>query len=211
MSGPILAADSGVFSEESPRADGGIHVHGHWAIDVRNSDGTLAEHRDFENSYTGTALPALLGGTNSPADVAIVFTAQSNFQGGCTVVPPGPAGEPNFCVIGVNTNVGTSLTEGCPYVGCFSGATNSLVSVAGGYSALVVTGTIVASQNGAIGTVGTAVGTCYAGNASGLSPVSPQTCTESANGQQRLTQTSIPILNVTSGQILTLKVTITFS
>ena len=28
----------------------GIKVHGHWIIDVRNPDGSLAQHRDFENS-----------------------------------------------------------------------------------------------------------------------------------------------------------------
>ncbi len=28
----------------------GIRIHGHWVIDVRNPDGKLVEHRDFENS-----------------------------------------------------------------------------------------------------------------------------------------------------------------
>jgi hypothetical protein len=39
--------------EKSIRAKGDIHVHGHWVIDVRNPDGTLASHREFENSYLG--------------------------------------------------------------------------------------------------------------------------------------------------------------
>ena len=30
----------------------GIKVHGHWVIDVRNPDGSLAQHRDFENALT---------------------------------------------------------------------------------------------------------------------------------------------------------------
>jgi len=30
----------------------GIKVHGHWVIDVRNSDGTLASHTEFENALT---------------------------------------------------------------------------------------------------------------------------------------------------------------
>jgi len=37
----------------------GIKVHGHWTIDVRNPDGTLATHRDFENSLSGIG-PRLL-------------------------------------------------------------------------------------------------------------------------------------------------------
>jgi hypothetical protein len=31
----------------------GLQVHGHWVIDVRNPDGTLAVHREFENSLQG--------------------------------------------------------------------------------------------------------------------------------------------------------------
>jgi hypothetical protein len=48
--------------QRQPRADG-ITVHGHWTIDVRNPDGALASHHEFENALepTGaTALSALL-------------------------------------------------------------------------------------------------------------------------------------------------------
>ena len=45
----------------------GIKVHGHWTIEVKNPDGKLVTHREFENSlvYNGGALllPALLSGT----------------------------------------------------------------------------------------------------------------------------------------------------
>src|SRR2546423_1698687 len=30
----------------------GIKVHGHWTIEVRNPDGTLVTHREFENALT---------------------------------------------------------------------------------------------------------------------------------------------------------------
>ncbi len=39
----------------------GINIHGHWVIDVRNPDGMLVTHREFENSYVGH-LPAILAG-----------------------------------------------------------------------------------------------------------------------------------------------------
>src|SRR2546428_3795116 len=42
----------------------GIKVHGHWTIDVRNPDGKLVMHREFENALTahgGGALFQLLG------------------------------------------------------------------------------------------------------------------------------------------------------
>ncbi len=42
----------------------GIKVHGHWVIDVRNPDGSLVEHRDFENSLQdkGEYLTELVSG-----------------------------------------------------------------------------------------------------------------------------------------------------
>jgi hypothetical protein len=39
----------------------GIQVHGHWVMEVRNPDGTLATRREFENAFVGGAiLPAIL-------------------------------------------------------------------------------------------------------------------------------------------------------
>jgi hypothetical protein len=38
----------------------GIKVHGHWIIDVRNPDGTLATHREFENSLQISGATALV-------------------------------------------------------------------------------------------------------------------------------------------------------
>jgi hypothetical protein len=41
----------------------GIKVHGHWVIDVKNPDGTVVQHRDFENSLaTNNSLAFLLSG-----------------------------------------------------------------------------------------------------------------------------------------------------
>jgi hypothetical protein len=39
----------------------GIKVHGYWVIDVRNPDGKLITHREFENSYSNSnVLPMIL-------------------------------------------------------------------------------------------------------------------------------------------------------
>lgn len=65
----VPSADSKAAEEESAPASKehaggpqeGIKIHGHWVIDVRNSDGTLATHREFENAYVGH-LPAVLAG-----------------------------------------------------------------------------------------------------------------------------------------------------
>jgi len=49
----------------------GIKVHGHWIINVKNPDGTLVEHREFDNSLQnngGAALVGLLSGYFTPGD-----------------------------------------------------------------------------------------------------------------------------------------------
>jgi hypothetical protein len=42
----LLAAAFPALAQEKE----GIKVHGHWTIDVRNADGTLASHNEFENA-----------------------------------------------------------------------------------------------------------------------------------------------------------------
>jgi len=56
--------------------DGTIKVHGHWVINVRNPDGTVADHRDFENSLAigsggDVFLIGLLAGYYVPGDFGI--------------------------------------------------------------------------------------------------------------------------------------------
>jgi hypothetical protein len=61
----------------------GIKVHGHWVIDVRNPDGALVRHKDFENSLVTQGqfvsgdqlLAALLSGNVTPSDPAVMFVA----------------------------------------------------------------------------------------------------------------------------------------
>jgi hypothetical protein len=57
-------ADNGSTKSEHPGGpQEGIKVHGHWVIEVRNPDGSLASHTEFENALvpaTGTSLLAQL-------------------------------------------------------------------------------------------------------------------------------------------------------
>jgi hypothetical protein len=43
-----VLAGARVLNAQAPAQ--GIKVHGHWVIEVRNADGTLAGHREFENA-----------------------------------------------------------------------------------------------------------------------------------------------------------------
>jgi hypothetical protein len=56
----------------------GIKIHGHWVIDVRNPDGKLVTHREFENAYSGThILPGILGRHFSLGFWIVTFNAIS--------------------------------------------------------------------------------------------------------------------------------------
>jgi hypothetical protein len=71
----------------------GIHVHGHWTIDVRNRDGTLATHREFENSLTAQGAQFLVNVLSS-ADVPgfwIVGLYSSSVTGPCFAAESGIA------------------------------------------------------------------------------------------------------------------------
>ena len=89
----------------------GIKVHGHWTIDVRNPDGSLASHTDFENALVAgsgdKALSWLLARSNSTGHWRI---AVSGDAGPMCVEPYGPENceiyEPN--VTGSNSNLTVS-------------------------------------------------------------------------------------------------------
>lgn len=54
----LCAAAPAAFAQERPGGDG-IKVHGHWTIDIRNADGTLASHHEFENALVTTGAATL--------------------------------------------------------------------------------------------------------------------------------------------------------
>ena len=70
----------------------GITVHGHWTIDVRNPDGTLASHHEFENALVPTLGPQLLNRLLSSSNAIRTWDIQlSTISGGAAgpCVPPG--------------------------------------------------------------------------------------------------------------------------
>jgi hypothetical protein len=127
----------------------GIKVHGHWIIEVKNPDGTVATHREFENSltnlqgYGGTqALALLLTGQAKLGSLGWVVGLQSLNSGNTSpcgqtsTLPPG-------CYVGPATllpgnNVGPGGSSNVP----------SQVMVSG-----TVPGTAVTAAAGTIDTV----------------------------------------------------------
>ncbi|MDO8717109.1 MAG: hypothetical protein Q7J73_09955 [Dehalococcoidales bacterium] len=77
--GPAASSPRGGLPQE------GIQVHGHWTIEVRNPDGTLAERREFENALGvegDRLLSQVLGRTQSVGGWAILFNGNAFQIGG---------------------------------------------------------------------------------------------------------------------------------
>src|SRR5579863_5791396 len=80
---PISARSNAPGSPEgkpsAKAAKEGIAVHGHWTIDVKNPDGTIVSHQDFENGIDSVegadALTGFLSGEYVPLGFAISLAA----------------------------------------------------------------------------------------------------------------------------------------
>ncbi len=196
-------ASKSTVAEEKPTGDGkheGIKVHGHWTIDVRNPDGTLVTHREFENS--------LVGGGNGDKFLAQLLARQLS-QGLWFVILFGvpqvcvQAGAPFDCEIGEPHSLATDPSGLSPSYQ-FETLT---VNVNG--STLVLSGTAVAYQNGTITQTGTELNPCSTSTA----PATP--CTyptrTSLNGVIFTGVTLSSPLNIVAGQTIAVTVNISFS
>ena len=197
--GPAKATAPGE-SGQGPRE--GVKVHGHWVINVKNPDGTLAQHREFENSLSNpNIMVALLYGSEVAQDFTI------NLGGTTPPCAPGTSSYP--CVIVHNLSVlPANAICGADY--CVTGLT--VTPNFGQTPTLVLAGSLTATQAGSISTVATYIGICG-------SPTSTQTTTSASScaagnnsyGYSGLTSTSITAVPIISGQIIQVTVTITFS
>jgi hypothetical protein len=206
-----------------------VNVHGHWVIDVKNPDGTLARHVEFENSLD----PGFtILGQNLPGGAAFLsalMTGQAVAPvGSWMILLGGPAGLANVATDpgGPCSLVIESL--GNPFGGCVLGGPNSFfctqLSGVSGAAAIVscnltaipvtrgfqLSGSIAASNTGQIFTVAT-----LAGEACGPTSSPVANCALSASaGMDSFTSSSnfpgAPI-SVTTGQGIAVTVTITFA
>ena len=126
----------------------GIKVHGHWTIEVRNPNGSIATHREFENSLAGAGafpLTSFLSRTNSVG----LWQIQLASQVGNTV--GGPCSGGGTCTL-------YESGSGVPADG--NNFNTLLVSATGNGSTFTLNGTAAASVGGNITDVFTAVETC---------------------------------------------------
>jgi hypothetical protein len=189
-------------------------VHGYWKIDVRNADGSLAAHREFENSLTSgaNALFQLMTGQIAAGDLAIAV-------GGAGQADLCASGNGDLCYITISRTqgIGGAICPGLASAALCS--TNMTESTSGSTGAVTVSGTILAATTTSITTVSTSLLTC-AGTGGGLSAISPTTCFSiPAAGSAGITTTVSPFtgatlatsLAVTAGQTVQFQVVFTFS
>ncbi|MES2393159.1 MAG: hypothetical protein V4555_16065 [Acidobacteriota bacterium] len=200
----LLPPMTSAASESPAGIANGIKVHGHWIIDVKNPDGTIAEHRDFENSLVGNnQMVELLAGALVVSDYMVFFTGTT---------PPCAPTTQGYCAL-TRTSAVYPAAALCVnnYYYCVTGLTINYTY--GQFPSMVLAGQMTATQAGSINLVGTYMGTCSNGTAN-VATTAPSTCqTDPASGYgyAAFTQTGLTQLNVLSGQIVQVTVTITFS
>lgn len=193
----------------------GIKIHGHWEITVKNPDGTVAEHRDFENALQGGGaayLIALMAGYTVPSDYEIFL--QSSGTAPC--VTPSFTNAQAGCVL-VRSLTTSPATNSCLYYYCaatLSYTYNLNYSVLASNS-MVLSAYFTAGQTGTITSVSTYAGDCPIQfiQSSVLTNISPAACNAAAGGigVNALTGTGITSIPVSNGQLVQVVVTISFS
>lgn len=205
-------------AEDTGKARAGdIKVHGHWVIERKRKDGTVAERREFDNSYNGGRLMGyLLGGLDVVVDPAIIIFSNPNAGGLCN----GLGGGSNACSIFASSTAGyglaeTSLGDCAPVGSCFPGLTTSLTPAAGGgYSAWILSATITPTTTGTFSYVNTRIGVCFTGAGTSPTTQSSSGCYKALqNTSASFTETQLPggPVMVTAGESLVFTVTISFS
>lgn len=139
----------------------GIKVHGHWTITIRNEDGSVASHHEFNNSLKDGSFLSLLLSRDATVQVnSYAILLNFDFDSGVLAVgdaicssPPAP-GLPSLssgCVI--NELPGTS--NGAQFYGLKAKALNG---------SLVLSGSAKAANPGRISLVNTGLSYCTAGS-----------------------------------------------
>lgn len=207
------------------RAQEGIKVHGHWTIEVRNPDGAVVSHREFENALNGPlTLASLLVGAIVPAGYQVNLTGSTTGNGGgacsrtllngivltsCQIL--GSLGNPASGAV-VCTSVETN---------CFQtlNIAPNLPEVGGNFDGVLLTGTATASQPGQIVAVSTNFLGCGFPASTGsysAALTSPAVCAAGTGSASlittELTGTTLttPVTVTSAGQTISVSVQISF-
>jgi hypothetical protein len=213
----------------------GIVVYGRWIIEVKNPDGKVVQHREFENSLTGvngaegsSLLAGLLSGVLTTGGWTIAVDgaqpACSPSSASCLMVPPAEVAFYDASAIPCAASATQVMSGTQPY--CYGTLAETLTGASGNqFTSLTLTGTAYATAGTYLTTVFTELGTCFQGNEANslsgtvvtpalLSPSSPTACsTSTALVVAPFTSFTLPSpgVPVTAGQTIEATVTFTFS
>lgn len=194
----------------------GIKVHGWWVIEVRNRDGRVVTHREFENKLEGA----------EGAQVIMNGIGGTGEEGQWMIALPIPCSASNFCVLGQSGEPGPqSVPLAGDLISSFGGASTLncqgapagtcqqtlQLTVNNPIGTLKLSGSVVAASSGSIGAVETATQQCYGPLNSGPPTVSVQACQQIApSSAQYFTGTTITPVPFSAGQTIDVAVTISF-
>jgi hypothetical protein len=185
----LAAARKAAAAKPSGGPQEGIKVHGHWVIEVRNPDGSLAHRREFENTLNPvgkSVLAALLSRNASPGTWSVAV-----FDGLCPV-----------------NAVGSTVCRLFDSATGFSGTANDFITLTTTLSlpgdAVILSGSFTAANSGNVTGVATGLGTCPATQAPGNCTLTDARVEFSGTGVT-------PPVPVQQGQIVQVKVTFSFS
>jgi hypothetical protein len=190
---PGTSADVRAQAPSGPRE--GIVVHGHWTIDIREPDGRIVSHREFENALVSS-------GGSLLADIL----ARRRAAGAWKVSLGGSPANAGPCTTSSGTAEDCALLE----PGWFASLVGFPVfrNLVVGPTGFVLSGTATAGKAGSIDHVSTSSLSC-------TSDVLPSVCSidTSSNATQAIfsATTLTPPQAVSAGQLIQVTVTFTFS
>jgi hypothetical protein len=199
---------AGVLRAQGP--DEGIKVHGHWQIEVHNSDGSLVSRHEFENALVGGAnggaggIAALLSGTGTVGDWVVSLDGGGAPVGTfpCVVNPAAVPLVEWSCIIYSSKAPGPDVP----------GAQSKNLQVSVQAATVVLTGSITAGKNGAVANVQSMVALCDSSVLSVNCRIGLPISGGGSVQPQAFSSATLPSpVNVAAGQIIQLTVTLSFS
>jgi hypothetical protein len=226
---PAQAANAGAKPAGGMRE--GIQIHGHWVIEVRNPDGKLVSHTEFENALqTGgqNVISAVLSEQWTPGDWEIVLDQNSASSSPCTVAGYSPS--PCYIVTPGATQRNYWYQQNCAILDLSCYVPLRILPPGSAGATFTLQGTATATSGGVIGDVETWLEYCTPSTlAANCAPYTPANASNVVGGQEfsaaNLPQGPPPgtapnlcggsgqpicAVNVAAGQIISATVTFSF-
>jgi hypothetical protein len=199
VSAPLNSQEAVAAVKSDDGLNTGIKVHGSWTIEVTNPDGTVAEHREFENALTNQGaifLAQVMGRAKSVGAWEIYIDNTSSGSNAFQYEP-----EPNvFSPTGASINEPFEIPQDTSE---FNNLTVNVPLTGPNANKLVLSGTAIAGRDGSINQVRTSL--------SVLPPTNPPTSIILGGSYIFSGTTLASPVTLTTGQQVAVTVVISFS